>query len=45
MYTEMYSMRLVAKEEGDTLECAIHLSLPDHKKSHLVGTFTATRGS
>jgi hypothetical protein len=45
MYTEMYSMRLVTKEKGRALECAIHLSLPDYKKSYLVGTFTATRGS
>ena len=43
MYTEMYSMRLVAKEAGDSLECAIHLSLPDYKHTYLVGKFTAKR--
>lgn len=43
MYVGMYSMRLVTREAGDgRLECAIHLSLPDHHKSHLIGTFTAT---
>jgi hypothetical protein len=41
MYTEMYSMRLVAREAGDSLNCAIHLSLPDYKHTHLVGNFTA----
>ena len=44
MYAQMYSMRLVTKKVGnDKLECAIHLSLPDYKRSHLVGKFLATK--
>lgn len=42
MYTEMYSMRLETEKVGDgKLKCAIHLSLPDYKKTTLVGRFTA----
>ena len=44
MYTEMYSMRLETRPAGEgRLDCAIHLSLPDYKKTHLVGRFTATK--
>ncbi|MCZ6688842.1 MAG: hypothetical protein O7H41_04500 [Planctomycetota bacterium] len=43
MYTEMYSMRLVAKEIGDSLDCQIHLSLPDYKHTFLAGRFTAKK--
>ncbi len=43
MYIEMYSMRLTTEtnEDGD-VECALHLSLPDHKRSHLIGRFVAS---
>jgi len=44
MFMEMYAMRLHTERVGDDrLQCTIHLSLPDYKKSHIVGQFTARR--
>jgi hypothetical protein len=41
-YTGEYSMRLtVLSETADTVKVAIHISLPDYKKSHLIGQFEA----
>ena len=42
MYMEQYSMRLsVVRKNASAIKMRIHLSLPDYKKSFLVGTFTA----
>jgi hypothetical protein len=42
MYTEEYSMRLVLTEITDEyVKGKVHLSLPDYKKSYLIGSFTA----
>ncbi len=44
MYTQLYTMRLKIKQVSENkLECAIHLSLPDYKKSYLAGKFNAIR--
>ena len=44
MFTEGYSMKLVFTEVTKTKATGlIHVSLPDYKKSYLVGSFTATR--
>lgn len=41
-YTGEYSMRLtVLSETADSVKVAIHISLPDYKKSHLMGEFEA----
>ncbi|RBP44561.1 hypothetical protein DES53_104382 [Roseimicrobium gellanilyticum] len=41
-YTGEYSMRLtVLSETADSARLAIHISLPDYKKSHLIGEFEA----
>ena len=42
MYMEQYSMRLsVVRKTSSAIKMRIHLSLPDYKKSYLIGTFTA----
>ncbi|TVQ52698.1 MAG: hypothetical protein EA377_09630 [Phycisphaerales bacterium] len=44
MYTQMYSMRLnTERVDENTLHGRVHLSLPDYKKSHLIGEFTARK--
>ena len=44
MYTGEYSMHLsVVKATDDTATIRLHVSLPDYKKSYLVGEFVATR--
>ncbi|MDH3283685.1 MAG: hypothetical protein OEQ13_03020 [Acidobacteriota bacterium] len=43
MYTELYSMHLIVDEVNeDNVVARVHLSLPDYKKSHVVGRFVAT---
>lgn len=42
MFTGQYSMRLVVEEvAGDSARLRLHISLPDYRKSHLVGVFSA----
>jgi hypothetical protein len=42
MFMSEYSMRLtVLSETADTVKVAIHISLPDYKKSYLIGQFEA----
>lgn len=44
MFTGEYSMYLKLSEKDDkTVEGKISVSLPDYKKSYLIGTFTAKR--
>ena len=44
MFTEEYSMKLVFTEVTKTkAKGRIHVSLPDYKKSYLVGSFAANR--
>ena len=44
MFIEEYSMKLVFTEVTKTkVKGRIHISLPDYKKSYLVGSFTANR--
>ena len=43
MFTQEYCMRLVVVSRTDSeIKCKIHVSLPDYKKSYLIGAFTAT---
>jgi hypothetical protein len=42
MYVGEYSMRLTFESKTDSeVRARIHVSLPDYKKSYLIGTFTA----
>ena len=42
MYMSEYSMKVVFTEVSEKeVKGKIHISLPDYKKSHLIGTFTA----